>query len=297
MMGTLLWGAGFGVGLWALMVWLFPPRPPLRMLVTTLTTPPTPPPILTADSAGWALRLGRPFVRPLARLGLPMPRLRNDLAVTGTTIEHHLAAKATLTMAGLLLPQLVTLMLVVAGIDLSWQLPLIASVVVAVGGFVLPDVSVHQEAENRRATFRHALAAYLNLLRVLLAGGSGVDGALTDAVGIGSGWAFHQLRHALATARITRTTPWSALGRLGAELDVHELAELAASVNLAGTEGARVRASLAAKAAAVRTRELTDAEGDAQAATERMSLPVVALFAGFLLFIGYPALAQVLGGL
>ena len=34
----------------------------------------------------------------------------------------------------------------------------------------------------------------------------------------------------------------------------------------------------------------------AQAATERMSLPVVLLFAGFLIFIGYPAIARVLTG-
>ena len=32
------------------------------------------------------------------------------------------------------------------------------------------------------------------------------------------------------------------------------------------------------------------------AATERMSLPIVALFAGFLIFLGYPAMAAVLGG-
>jgi hypothetical protein len=132
---------------------------------------------------------------------------------------------------------------------------------------------------------------------VLLAGGAGVDGALFDAVSIGRGWAFQQLRRALVTARLTRTTPWSTLGQLGTELDVHQLSELAASVSLAGTEGAKVRASLAAKAAALRARELTDAEGDAQGATERMSLPVVVLFCGFLVFIGFPALSQVLGGL
>jgi hypothetical protein len=75
------------------------------------------------------------------------------------------------------------------------------------------------------------------------------------------------------------------------------LSELAASVSLAGTEGAKVRASLAAKAAALRTHQITDAEADAQAATERMSLPVMALFLGFLVFIGFPALTQVLNGL
>ncbi|MDQ2792010.1 MAG: type II secretion system F family protein, partial [Actinomycetota bacterium] len=143
----------------------------------------------------------------------------------------------------------------------------------------------------------HALGAYLNLVRVTLAGGAGVEGALWDAASIGRGPAFAQIRRALNTARLTRTTPWAALRSLGEELDIAELAELSASVSLAGTEGAKVRASLAAKAAAMRTRELTDAEGDAHSATERMSLPVVVLFGGFLVFLGYPALATVLSGL
>jgi tight adherence protein C len=297
MISALLWGAGLGVGLWALAVYVFPPRPPLRALVDRLHATPAPPPILTADSDGWALRVGRPFIKPLAALGLPNRKLRNDLAVTGKSIEHHLAEKATLALTGLLLPILMHLLLVLADVGLGWEVPAVASLLFALGGFLLPDISVRQEAERRRSTFRHALSAYLNLIRVLLAGGAGVDGALSDAVNIGKGWAFQQLRRALVTAKLTRTTPWSTLGQLGTELDVHQLSELAASVSLAGTEGARVRASLAAKAAALRTRELTDAEGEAQAATERMSLPVVMLFGGFLIFIGFPALASVLGGL
>ncbi|MGY6655374.1 type II secretion system F family protein [Amycolatopsis sp. TRM77291] len=297
MIGALLWGAGLGVGLWALAVYFVPPRPPLRTLVDRLHATPAPPPILAADSDGWALRGGKPFVKPLAALGLPNRKLRNDLAVTGKSVEHHLSEKAALAVTGLLLPILMELLLVVADVSLGWEVPAIAGLIFALGGFLLPDICVKKEAERRRTTFRHALAAYLNLIRVLLAGGAGVDGALSDAVGIGKGWAFQQLRRALVTAKLTRTTPWATLGQLGSELDVHQLSELAASVSLAGTEGARVRASLAAKASALRTRELTDAEGDAQAATERMSLPVVMLFGGFLVFIGFPALAQVLGGL
>ena len=76
-----------------------------------------------------------------------------------------------------------------------------------------------------------------------------------------------------------------------------ELTELAASITLAGTEGAKVRASLTAKAAAIRARQLADAETTAQAATERMSLPLVILFAGFLALIGYPALVHVINGI
>jgi hypothetical protein len=84
---------------------------------------------------------------------------------------------------------------------------------------------------------------------------------------------------------------------LGEALGVAELSELAATVSLAGAEGAKVRASLGAKAASIRAHALADAQAKAEAMSERMSLPVVVLFAGFLLFVGYPALAHVLEGL
>ena len=35
-------------------------------------------------------------------------------------------------------------------------------------------------------------------------------------------------------------------------------------------------------------------EGDASAATERMSLPIILLFGGFMIFLGFPAVAAVL---
>jgi len=292
----LLLGAGFGIGLWALTVWLFPPRPPLHAVLERLHATPTPPPILTEDPDGWALRLGKPFAKYLASLGLPNPRRKRDLAVTGKSVQHHLAEKATLALAGLLLPLVIELVFALAGLGMPWEVTALSGLLLALGGFLLPDMAVRQEAERRRTNFRHALSAYLNLIRVLLAGGAGVDGALSTAASIGRGWAFQQLRRALNIAHITRTTPWATLGRLGTELDVHQLSELAASVSLAGTEGARVRASLAAKASALRTRELTDAEGEAQASTERMSVPVVLLFAGFIVFVGFPAVARVLSG-
>jgi tight adherence protein C len=296
MITALLIGAGFGAGVWALLVWAVPPRPGLDAVLDRLNATPQPPSILEPqEPTGWAVRLGKPFVAPLAGLGLPSPRLNKDLAITGRPVEVHLADKAVLGIAGLLLPALLSLALGVVDLWLPWQMSLTTSLLAGGLGFVIPDLNVRHEAARRRADFRLALSAYLNLIRVTLAGGAGVDGALTDAAAVGHGWLFTQLRQALTTAKITRTTPWATLRSLGEELDVRELVELSASVSLAGTEGAKVRATLRAKAAALRTRELADAEGEAQAATERMSLPVIVLFVGFLLFIGYPAVSQVLG--
>jgi hypothetical protein len=57
-----------------------------------------------------------------------------------------------------------------------------------------------------------------------------------------------------------------------------------------------VRSSLAAKAKALRLQGLTEVEAAAQSASERMSLPIVALMVGFIVFIAYPAVDKVLHG-
>ncbi|WP_226962868.1 type II secretion system F family protein [Streptomyces sp. C8S0] len=129
---------------------------------------------------------------------------------------------------------------------------------------------------------------------IALAGGAGVQQALVQAVAAPQSWAAGKLRHALHVAQLTRTSPWPHLGELGRQLAASDLTELASTLSLSGSEGAKVRGSLAAKARAMRRRRISEADGAAQAATEQMSLPVVGLFAAFLLLIGYPALAHVL---
>jgi tight adherence protein C len=298
---ALVCGAGVGGGLWLILRGLFPPRPSLAQALAQLRRLPEPTPVLTPeDDGGFSARLGRPVADVLGRAGagwLIPGGVRRDLAVLGRSPERHLAEKVTLALLGLLFAPAIAGLLVVGGARLPLVVPLWASLIFAIAGFVLPDLGIRADANRRRRDFRHALSSFLDLVVVALAGGGGVETALADAASVGSGWAFALLRRALDHARLARQTPWAALGRLGGELGVGELSELGASIALAGTEGAKVRASLAAKAASLRTHELAEAETADQAATERMSLPVVLLFAGFLLFLGYPAVEKVLTGL
>jgi hypothetical protein len=78
---------------------------------------------------------------------------------------------------------------------------------------------------------------------------------------------------------------------------VSELIELSTTVELAGTEGARIRQSLSARAVSLRRHEQADAESAANAMTERLFLPGALLLMGFLLFIGYPAFTRIVGGI
>jgi Flp pilus assembly protein TadB len=200
-------------------------------------------------------------------------------------------------LLGLLAPAVFDVLLALVGGGLGPAMPVLLSFGLAAVGFLTPDLRVRGEARRRRNDFRHALSAYLDLVVVSLAGGAGPDAALTDAAAVGHGWAFAQLRRALEIARLTRVPAATTLAQLGTEIDSRDLAELAASLTLAGTEGARVRASLAARAASLRTHLLTDTDGQAKAATERLGLPWGLLFLGFLIFLGFPALHQILTGL
>src|SRR5204863_9825175 len=130
-----------------------------------------------------------------------------------------------------------------------------------------------------------------------LAGAAGTETALAAAADAGDGWAFVEMRRALDRARLLRQSPWDAFADLGTELGVSELQDLAASVRLAGEQGARIQGSLAAKAASLRGQQLARTEAAAHAASERMAVPNVVMFVGFLIFAGYPALISIIGGI
>jgi tight adherence protein C len=295
---ALLCGAGVGAGLWAVARGLAPPRLSLAQALDALRRPAqVGAASMGSDAAGLAARAGRPIVSAMDGVAVVGQRISRDLRVIDRPLEVHAAEKVALGLFGLVLAPGAAAVLALGGVRAGWWAPAWTAIVLAAIGFFTPDLGVHAEAERRRADFRHALAAFLDLVVIALAGGAGVEGALADAADTGSGWAFLRIRQSLGDARVTREPSWVSLGRLGEELGIDELGELAASAALAGTEGAKVRASLAAKAASLRSHQLAESETAAQAATERMSLPVVLLFAGFLIFVGYPAIAHVLEGL
>jgi len=294
----LLAGIGTGIGLWLILVGWFPRPPRLDKAIdapyglTQLSDG-----YAAHASNGWAGRWGQPAVRWLLRLGLPLSSTRRDLSTLDKPVEVHLAEQATSAIFGLLLPPVGATLLALMGVRSGLTVPAVFSIVLGVTGFLAPELSVRSDAAKYRTQFRDALSSFLDLVVISLASGSGVDQALDEAARVGSGPAYVELRYALAEARLARIAPWDILAELGRRLAVADLQQLAASVGLAGTEGAKIRSSLRARAIALRERQLTDAEGEANAATERMSLPIVALFAGFLIFLGYPAVAAVLGGL
>ena len=260
---------------------------------------PAPPPLaeevpVVAHSGGWSRALGRPGVPVLAGLGLPTHRTRQYLIACERPVEDYLAQKAAMALLAVVVPPAAGAMVTASGVSLTPTWALGAWGVFALVLWMGPDLEARDQARERSEQMRHTIAAVCDLVVISLAGGAGVHGALHEATRTTDTWAMRTLRTALHTATLRREPLWGALQGLGERYQVPAATDLAASLRLAGADGARVRSSLAAKASTLRGQHLADLEADAHASTERMSLPVVLMFAGFLLLIGYPAVNLIL---
>jgi tight adherence protein C len=294
---VLVLGVATATGVLLVLSGLIPSRPPLLDALEHLHGRRPRADEREQSGGGLLVRIvGRPAAQTAAGEQL-VRRVETDLRVTGQRADELIARQSICALAGLVWAPATAALMMIGGVRVSWVLPVWTSLVLSAAGAAIPVVSLKAAAAERRRGFRHALGCFLDLVAVRLAGGAGIESALQLSATSGQGWAFGELRQALAEARLLGETPWAALDRLGTQLDISELNELAASAGLAGDEGARVRRSIAAKAHTIRIRGLADAESVAHAASERMSLPIVLLMVGFVIFLGYPAVNQVLTGL
>ncbi|MCD9154992.1 type II secretion system F family protein [Aeromicrobium duanguangcaii] len=247
------------------------------------------------DEDSVSQRVGTRLAAFLADRGIELPvTIQSDLAVVGKSVESHLGSTLAAAIVGAFAPAIAMGPMMFFGL-VSPVLPAWLAIVGALGGAVLAQVQLHSEATERRRDFRHVVSAFLDLVSMNLAGGRGVPEALVAAAGVSQGWGMVRLSETINNARLQGITPWSALGRLGDEMKVEELRDLAAALALVAEDGAKVRDSLTARAASMRQRELADSETRAQERSQSMLIAQLLLAAGFLVFLIFPALAGITG--
>lgn len=276
----LLLGAAIGT---ALVVGALAWRPPAPSLVTRLARlDPLPLDDVPANRGGTLARVSR--LRPSAA----------DLALLGRSREWF---TTTRTIAAAVLAIVVGGCVSVAqfaGVPIPAVGALAALAVGATAGYLLPAVTLPSQIETRRREYRDAFASYLYLVSLGISAGRGTAEALSVAAAVSRWPLFTQIADALDDARLSARPPASALGQLGRDIDLPELRELAATLTLVADEGSHARDTLAARAAGLRRRQLSDAEGRAGANTETMLVAQFVIFIGFLLFLLLPAIAAVL---
>lgn len=220
-----------------------------------------------------------------------------DLNLLDLPQEHLVRRLIRKCVAGTLIASVtVVCVCMVTGLSpVAWSVA--AIIVVPVAVWCLAMARVTRDATRERNDMNVTVAVFLDLVNVLVAGGAGIETAMLAAANVGDGRSFQRIRLALATAQGTRASYWDALRSLGSDTGVSSLEDLSNSVQLAGEQGARIRLTLASKARALRASNLAHIEHDAEERTELMGLPVVLMFLGFVLLIGYPAFVSTIGAL
>jgi hypothetical protein len=235
----------------------------------------------------WALRTvpaawwGRTPTRELALLQIPLHR--------------HYGSKILYAFVGLLIPPIGAYVLAAVGITLPIAVPAAGSLVAAAVLFWLPDFNARDDARKARSEFNRALGAYIDLVALERLGGSGSREAMELAAKVGDNWVFRRIGEELARSRWSGIAPWDALHTLADELGLPDLADLGDVMRLTG-EGSQVYDQLRARSEAVRAAMLANELAKANAAGERMTLPMALLSVVFLVILVVPALLQLTGG-
>lgn len=299
---SLLAGALFGAGLYALLRVFLRPQPGIAAMVAridggsrSMRTHTAPVRDGLPGSVQTQLdRLGDRLEVLVSERGWRLGRMRSDLAVLNRSLGAFLAGKVALALVLFLLAPFAWGALRLAGVPLPGSLPVLAALVLGGLGFVLPDLALRTEAASRRRDFRRVVGVFLDLVAMNLAGGRGLPEALLAAASISDHWSVVRLRQALANARLLGRTPWQALGDLGEVLGVDELRDFAGALGLAADDGAKIRSSLSARAATLRRKELAETEGDAGERSQSMLVAQLLICTAFLVFLGYPAVGRLL---
>lgn len=288
MNAALFWWLTAGIGLALVASGWNPARPTLADAASLLHARATGTVALDGRSRWWS------YVQALGLDGF-LPVASSDLRILGMTTEQLLLRRVLFALLGLVGPLVAaTALLSTRGIAVPAGPCAALAIVLAVLGFVLPGLIAASDAKSRRYSFQFSLSAFLDVIDISLAVGRSIEKALHTAARGGTNWAFAELTAALRRSEQRGEPLWVGLDRLGGELDVPALQELADNLALAGENGARVRGTVARMAEFLRGECLQDARAAAKSASERLAMPGALMLLAGTLFVMYPPFSRML---
>ncbi len=280
---ALLFSGFFGWGLYVMFRALTQPGVSLEAELDRVTSP------LPYDNA-----LGSRIQR-LGSLGVTeLPTA--DLEVLGWTSPEWYQRRLTFVGSGIGIGVLIALFLrMLASFPLLLAIPALG---LLAGGLALLAVDSDRstQADRVREDVRAALTHYLELTSIMLAGGAGAETALEEAVSQGHGVGFNMFAREVARAKENPgMSAFTALRDLGTRIAVAELVEFGNVMILSSENAATVRQALDEKATQIVFREQEKRRSEALSRNVLMSIPVVGMAAGFILWLVYPAVAGLAG--
>ncbi len=217
-----------------------------------------------------------------------------DLALLGRTRSSFYGSKIISATLGLLLVPVIGTATMLIGLPIPVAIPVIGSVGLAVVLWFLPNNELKDQARKAREDFSYALGAFVEMVALERLAGATVPQALVRAADTGDSWVFQRLATVLRRTQYTGQNPWDALAQMGHELQLPDLVDLADIMRLGGTDGTRVYDSLRARAAAMRNATLNAQISRANAASERIAVPVAGLVLILALTLVTPAILRMI---
>lgn len=236
-------------------------------------------------------RLGDWWVR--TRRVAASPALEAQLTLRGTTLMAHYSRKVLGALLGFLVPVAAGVVLwVLAGA--APLLPLALGGLFAVVGFLVPDLLLRGGGAGTSEDATEALLTFFDLVTLeRLANQSGTQ-SLHAAAALSDVPVFAAIRATLDRARLQQRAPYGDLRRLGRELDLSALGDLADVMRL-DESGASLAVALRARVRELRDAHLTQMKMTAAEVSERMTVWMVIPSLAFGLFFLVPPLLTLLG--
>lgn len=283
-----LTGLLFGVSMVCAVWWLAPTVPALGPALDRLAGTPL---ASTGGRAGVEVedRVGAWFGRRLPR-SLWMTPVK-ELALLRRSEASFYGEKLILAGIGLVAPPLLVLLFGLFGWRFPIAIPVLGSLLAAVGLFWLPNLDIHAKAKAARVEFNHVLTGFIDLVALERRAGSGPRQALENAARVGRGqWVFDRLAEGFTQSSVDGRPPWDVLRAMGEELGLPELDDLANIMALAEQQTMPVYQTLREHNRALRVALLTDEQARANAASERLAIPATMLAIVFVVILLGPSL-------
>lgn len=291
---AMLSGATLTTGLVILLAGLVPAPTHLKDAIARLQPASTPTLLGPAAAAvDTEVRIGRWAEQhlPAALWGAPPEK---DLALLGRTRAAFYGSKIISAVLGLLVVPVISVATMLIGWPIPLAVPVLGSLGLATVMWFLPNNELRDQATRAREEFSYALVAFVEMVALERLAGATVPAALVQAADTGDSWVFQRLAAVLRRTHYTGQNPWDALADMGHQLDLPDLVDLADIVRLGGTDGTRVYDSLRARAASMRNATLNAQISRANAAGERIAVPVAGLVLILAITLVVPAVLRMI---
>lgn len=273
-------------GVWALARYFVPAHPRLSDALRSLDGRLEP---VVVTSGGGPDRVGA-WLR--GRLGPVDERTQRQLQLRGLSVDRFFTYKALGALAGLALPSLLGLALLLVAGD-SFLLPLVLALVLGAVGFFVPDIVLGRGSRTTSSDATEALLTFMDLVTLERLANSSATQSLHAAAAVSDQAVFVAIRDSLHRSRLEQRAPFAELKQLGERLELPALCDIADVMKL-DDSGASLSGALRARVKELRDAHLTAAKIEASAASERMTFLMVIPSLVFALLFLIPPLLRIL---